>query len=70
MYFFIIQILFFNLNYYVRPVISKKQGLQIIEFDKALMIYIKNNNMSLDNSFKKIVINIEIINLYTYFFIS
>lgn len=58
----------FNLSYYIRPVILRKQCLQIIALGKALIIYIQSNNMSLDYSFKKIVIGMEILNLYTYFF--
>lgn len=35
-----------------------------------MMMQAKTNDISLDNSFKKIVTDIEILNFYTYFFLS
>lgn len=34
------------------------------------MIYVKSNDMSLDNSSKKIITDIKIFNLYAYLFLS
>ena len=70
LYFFRIQILLFNLNYQVEPIMLRKLCLQIIDLSKTLIIYAKSNDMSLDNSFKKIVTDMEIFNLYTYSFLS
>lgn len=59
------------MSHQIRPIILKKPYLQIIDLGKTLMIYAKKNDISLNNSSKKIVIDtIEIFNLYIYFFLS
>lgn len=39
-----------------------------MKLDKTPLMYIKSNNMSLNNNFKKIAMNIKIFNIYTYSF--
>ena len=70
LYFLRIQQLIFNLSYYVWQVISRKLYLQIINYGKTQMIYTKSNDMSLNNSSKKIIISIKIFDLHGYSFSS
>lgn len=69
-YFLKILILPFNLSYQVGPFIFRLLYLQIIDLGKTLIMQSKSNDMSLNNNLKKIVTNIEILNLYTYFVLS
>ncbi len=70
MYFHRIQILSFNLSYQVGPVIPRKPCLQINDLSKTLMIHVKSNDMSLNNSSIKIITGMEILILHAYFFLS